>query len=369
VTAQPAVAIAGQAPSPERAASTPRFEAGKQARWIESPAYDLALFVLSPLAGLFVLWANFRLPGGAYIVLAATYLVAIPHYLSSFTFFLGDENLAHYRARWTAFFLGPVLILMVVVLMRILGYHRPVQSAMFVWNVYHVSLQSAGILSIYRRLNGGPQSDRPVAHLAILSLNATMAFWFLDRFPPLYSILAAIHPLVPFLLPMATLAVALPVLGVLISRLVRRKQGVALPEGLFLLSSLLLFHPYLWVADSNLATFGMLMGHFIQYLGIVWLLNRRKYAGSHGSTRERTLGWISARPALVLGTIALSGSTFYLFNKVTALAGISVIYVVAWNALTLIHFYLDGLIWAFKRPFVRQTIGPYLTPTATAATS
>jgi hypothetical protein len=38
------------------------------------------------------------------------------------------------------------------------------------------------------------------------------------------------------------------------------------------------------------------------------------------------------------------------------------VYIIAWNALTLVHFYLDGLIWAFRQAFVRQTFGPYLTP-------
>ena len=80
--------------------------------WIHSPAFDLALFTLSPLAGLFVLWANVSMPGGAMVVVAATYLIAIPHYLSSFTFFLGDENLAYYRTRRLAFFAGPVVIIL-----------------------------------------------------------------------------------------------------------------------------------------------------------------------------------------------------------------------------------------------------------------
>jgi hypothetical protein len=26
-----------------------------------------------------------------------------------------------------------------------------------------------------------------------------------------------------------------------------------------------------------------------------------------------------------------------------------------------VHFYLDGLIWAFRKPFVRQALGPYVT--------
>jgi len=40
------------------------------------------------------------------------------------------------------------------------------------WNIYHVSLQSAGILSIYRRLNAGQQKEKLWAHLTILFVNA-----------------------------------------------------------------------------------------------------------------------------------------------------------------------------------------------------
>ena len=30
------------------------------------------------------------------------------------------------------------------------------------------------------------------------------------------------------------------------------------------------------------------------------------------------------------------------------------------NLVVLMHFYLDGLVWAFKHPHTRATIGPYL---------
>ena len=35
-------------------------------------------------------------------------------------------------------------------------------------------------------------------------------------------------------------------------------------------------------------------------------------------------------------------------------------YIIVWNSLVLIHFYVDGLVWAFRNSFVRQTVGPYL---------
>ncbi|MGH7702676.1 MAG: hypothetical protein ACREMO_06255 [Gemmatimonadales bacterium] len=329
--------------------------------WIHTRGYDLALFTLSPLAGLFVLWANARLPGGLYVVLAATYFVAIPHYLSSFTFYLGDQNLSHTRTHRAAFVVGPLMIFAGTAALRLSGIDAPVQVAMFVWNIYHVALQSAGILSLYRRLNGGLAAERPVAHLAILAVNATCAFWFPERFPPLHDLLIRLHPWAPWALRGIALPVAVGALAVLGYRLVTRPRPVSLPEASFLASSLLLFHPYLWVKDSNLATFGMLMGHFIQYLGIVWLFNRRKYAQSSGSARERWLGRVSANPKLLGFTILTVGITFYLFNRVTEGLGAPMTYVIAWNAMTLVHFYLDGLIWAFRRPYVRETVGPYLT--------
>jgi len=333
-----------------------------QRGWIQSRNFDLALFTLSPLAGLFVVLVSLHLSWGFYLSIAATYLVAIPHYLSTFSFYLGDENLSYYWTRRAAYFLGPLAIFGSVLALRAFKFDAIVQSTMFVWNIYHVSLQSAGILSLYRRLNGGPQNEKPAAHLAILSVNATMAFWYLDRFTPLFDILQRLHPSVPALLRVACLSVAVVALGVLFLRIVRRQNSISLAEGGFLFTSLLLFHPYLWVKDSNLATFGMLMGHFIQYLAIVWLLHYRKYADHVGSPHQQILSMVSHRLYLLFGVFFGSGMVFYLLQKGSTVLGMPMFYTVLWNAMTLMHFYLDGLIWAFKRPFVRASIGPYLTP-------
>ena len=335
-----------------------------QRGWIQSPTFDLATFILVPLSSLLVLGAVRGAAYGMPLVVAATYMLAIPHYLASLTFFLGDDNLAYYRSRRAAFFVGPVVIVAAVAMFRLLGFHGVVQNTMFLWNIWHVSLQSAGILSIYRRLNGGPQEERPLAHRAIFLLNATLALWYVDRFEPLAAWLHAIHPATSTVLRWVLLIVALIACAQFARAVASRPQAMALPEKAFLASSLVLFVPYLWVRDMNLATFGMLMGHFIQYLSIVWLLHRRKYAGAGGTTHQRLLGAISARPALLFATIVGSGLSFYAASKLSALFGIAMAYVILWNSITLVHFYLDGLIWAFKKPFVRQSIGAYLTPAA-----
>jgi hypothetical protein len=335
--------------------------------WIQSSLFDLSLFTLSPLVGLFVILPVLVSPKGLHVFIAATYLIAIPHYVSSFSFYLGDENLAHYRTRRLAFFVGPVLIFIAVMALRLTKIDAAVQSTLYVWNVYHVSMQSTGILSLYRRLNGGLVSESRFARVSILGVNGTLAFFHIDRFPPIYQNLLRMRFPVWTIRP-AFLGVAVVGLLFYLNSLRRRAKPIRAPEVIFLVSSLLLFHPYLWVRDLNLATFGMLMGHFLQYLGIVWLLNRRKYSTVEGSGRQRLLSSISMKTPLLLLALVSVGVVFYLAQKSSDWLGVPISYVIVWNSLALVHFYLDGLIWAFKDPFVRKSIGPYLTPESHMAT-
>jgi hypothetical protein len=192
-------------------------------------------------------------------------------------------------------------------------------------------------------------------------VNASLAFFHIDRFPPIYQNLLRIHFPVWTIRP-AFVSVALVGLLFYFNSLWRREKRIRGPELAFLVSSLLLFHPYLWVRELNLATYGMLIGHFLQYLGIIWLLNRRKYATVEGSGHQRLLSSISTRTPLLLLALVSVGLAFYLANKGSRWVGIPITYVILWNSLSLVHFYVDGLVWAFKDPFVRKSIGPYLTP-------
>jgi uncharacterized membrane protein AbrB (regulator of aidB expression) len=352
----------GSSSRPAWSPSTPATAAGTNLRgWIQSPRFDLSLFTLSPLAGLFVILPALVSPKGLYVWIAATYLIAIPHYFSSFSFYLGDANLAYYRTRRLAFFVGPLLIFITVMALRLTKIDAAVQCALYTWNVYHVSMQSAGILAIYRRLNGGLISEGRFARAALLGVNGTLAFFHIDRFPPIYQNLLRIHfPL--WVIRPAFLSVGIIGLLFYLNSLRHRAKRIRAPELTFLVSSLLLFHPYLWVHELNLATYGMLMGHFLQYLGIVWLLNSRKYSVAEGSEHQRLLSSISTRTPLLLLALISVGALFYLAKTSSAWLGIPISYVILWNSLSLIHFYLDGLIWAFKNPFVRNSIGPFLTP-------
>jgi hypothetical protein len=331
--------------------------------WIQSAWFDCCFFLLSPLAGVMLIAGHLWLPprAGALLAFAAFYFVGVPHYLSTLTFYLGDDNLRQYRLRPIAFFAGPPLILAAVTcLWWVLDLHPLIKAVLYTWNFYHVSRQSAGILNIYRQLNGGPRSERTLALVAILSSTAAMALWPVHGHPALVLMLGKIHPLVLPLLDQMCLAIAAASCIALAWRISRRAIRIRLPELGFLLTSLGLGLPYLWVDDLMLATLAMLMGHFIQYLALVWLLHHRKYAHAEGSARERLLGLISRHPALLGVLLLVCGSVFWIGARtITSIEGRNA-YVCLLLSTNVIHFYLDGLIWAFRRPEVRQSLAPHL---------
>jgi hypothetical protein len=75
----------------------------------------------------------------------------------------------------------------------------------------------------------------------------------------------------------------------------------------------------------------MLMDHFLQYLGIVWLLNRGKYSAVDGSRHQRLLSSISTNTPLLLLALVSVGTVFYLAQKSSAWLGVPVSYVILWN--------------------------------------
>src|SRR5262249_27218328 len=117
--------------------------------------------------------------------------------------------------------------------------------------------------------------------------------------------------------------------------------------------------------------------HAIQYLGIVFMFNRRFFTSPEGAGAvwpvgrkkdwmDRTLTWLCqpGRTPLYFASLIVPGFAAYVLVK-----GIMPLYhfsleqamTTVWSAGTLAHYYLDGVIWKFKR------YAPQLQPLAAAA--
>jgi hypothetical protein len=328
--------------------------AGKSS-WIESPRFDLAFFSLAPLLGLAVAAASRAIPPNT-LVEGTFFFLGIPHYISSYTFYLGDANLSYYRTRWWTFFLGPWVVIAALGAALALHLYAITATVVALWNVFHVGRQSAGVLSLYRHQNGGNHRDEKLpANAGILGANAAMFLALTNAGSNVPS------PLLGRAVPW--LAAAIGVVGlVFLARLVSLMSRRSAPasEWCCLGGAIVLFVPFLLVRDFPVASTAMLSGHFVQYLGIVWLLNSRKYRSSQGSWRERFLTAISRNAGRVALFLAIVAVGFFAFDRVQHRFGWNALHAFWLNAIVLLHFYLDGLFWSFKRPYVRQSISPFL---------
>jgi hypothetical protein len=330
--------------------------------WIASPFFDASFLLAGPLIGLLTLIGVTEWSRGTLLIAILAYFVGFPHYLSTFVFFLGDDQRAHYFSRPAAFLAGPLLIIGAVVTFRVTQEYFVVLAVIYVWNIWHVALQSSGVVSLYRQLAGGSSREKVPSLVAIVTANAAMALWFADSFAPFTKFTGILHPHALRYIAIALAGVAVIAVVMLVLRLSERTRSVTAGEVVALISALALFHPYLWIRDLDVATFGMLIGHFVQYLALVWLIQARKYGvRSAGSVAQRALAFVSSRVWTVIAVILGLGMVMVLLTRGLERFGLHPRVVVVWNALALLHFYLDGLIWAFKRPFVRESLGPYVT--------
>jgi len=329
--------------------------------WIESPAFDLTFFILSPLAGLALLIAPTG-RGNTLLGLIVATMIGGPHYLATYSFYFWDDTASYHRQRWVAYFVVPVLIALGVGAVAWFGIPVVIIVVIYFWNTYHVARQSCGIQSIYRhKAQAFDPRLKTITNTAIISTNLAMAVAHLDWYPALHEFLARASPALPEALSYGACfwaVVALARLGTAMVQRHRRGPAFHKAELAFLVTSLLLFHPYLWVRDANLATLGMLVGHFVQYLGIVWLVNGRKLADGTGSLGQRAISRLWRDPWVLLPALIAAGALFLVLQ--INLMAVTI-------TLALLHFYLDGLFWAFKRPEVRLAIAPYLAARSSGA--
>lgn len=330
--------------------------------WISSALFDSVFFIASPLVILPMVIAALTISPKFAILF---FFLAFPHYASTFAFFFWDEYKPRHRARWIAFFAGPLVIAAAYFACFYFAIPLIVQILLFVWNMWHVARQSGGILSVYRHRAGVfDPAQKSATNYAILSCNFFLAFWNIETHDEFRPFLTWIAPSFPVLLKIALGVTALACLirlGFAVRRRVRAGQPLLTSEIAFFVTSIVIFHPFLWMKNSAIATAVMLLPHYVQYLGLVWLLHRRRFREAEGTKSQQMLSKFSTSTPLLLCLLFSIGLATAASSVVLRRVGFEHIFETLYLLLAFEHFYLDGLFWAFKDPSVRKSIAPYLT--------
>ena len=330
--------------------------------WIQSGWYDISFFILAPLLTLPIVAALYvPVP---WLAIGGGLTLAFAHYFSTGAFFFWDDNRAYQRSRWLAFYAGPLILAAVYIALLVFNVPYIIQFVLFFWNTYHVSRQNCGLLSIYRHKAGIlDREQRDATNNAVIAVSMFLSMWNISTHKEVNALYLLISPhLGTIILIGAGLVAAYCLVRFTKAMVARIQSGTPVPvsEVLFLATSFGFFYPFLIIQSSELATYAMLLPHYVQYMGLVWLLHRRRFRQVDGSAGQRALTRVSRSLWLLLPMLLAIGGCFYAMSQYSKVIGMHQYFEMLYLLIALEHFYLDGLIWSFKQPHVRETIGPHL---------
>jgi hypothetical protein len=324
--------------------------------YIVGPVYDWAFFLLPPTLALAlgILLSGTELSGaevsvwGASDSLAGFFLGAIVHAHLVAVFFRSHANPSIFRRTPLRFTLVPLALFAAIAVSPTLGIVASIVATF--WDVWHSGAQTFGFARIYDRNHGTPPE-----------LGRRLDFW-LNQVLYLGPVLAGVT-LVDHLEGFehfedafftAVPARVLGIHGILAAGVIAggtifvaiyvaaqigfRRRGYRIPfEKVFLLVSTGITSIYTWGFNTwGEAFFIMNLFHAVQYLALVWAVERKNIARV---ARARRSG---VAAALFFGSVAAYGAAVQLLEP-----GLHVL----WSAtivVSLMHFWYDAFVWSVR---------------------
>jgi hypothetical protein len=351
-------------------------------RWytISSLRHDLIFFV-APFWYM-ALYASLVSTLPAYqpiIFMLAFIFVQETHFGSTWTFYLDPANRARFARRKWAFYYVPSLILMASALVTWTVGLAALLLIAFPLQVWHVTRQSTGFVNLYRSLGKDfSPTTKALENWALyacsLSFLTAALFNFLDgssevldyrlaAFAPYARSLGTVSAPLLGILGLGTAGLVLSALSREVQR-ARREGTLNLTKTVVFVYSCILYAPYMLcerLEDAAMMGVGV---HHVQYLGIVWLMNRNKY----GTVRNHDAGtallhMLSTNFPVRCVVLCGYGVAMFVFRS----GGVDALGVHLSNwlffipvALNLIHFHVDAYLWRFSEPETRAAVLPYV---------
>lgn len=341
------------AASPVAAAARPAVAP----RWIISPAADLIFFVFVTLLTIGPWIASDKLGVSGWYVLVAVALFNGPHLISTWTrvYLPRRERFRRPLHYWVV----PGALAVFAVGCVAAGGLGPVylRTVIFYWASWHFVAQAYGILRIYQRKHGAIGTVEARLEKAILFL--VCGFCVARRIYTgpweLFGV-QIIHPY-PRAWEVNALGAVCAIVSCAYLLLLARKPHPFVPtvvRALLIACTAFGFAmPFLVIKNGTSAFAAAALWHAVQYIGIVWHYNRTRYAGRRDPD-ARVISWASqpGHGLAYVGVIVVCAAGVYavalLLMRIVGWS-LGETSLALWTALTLGHYYLDGVIWKFKQ--------------------
>src|SRR3989338_3116003 len=342
-----------------------------QSQWVVSKKFDLAFFLFPFLMGVVYFLLIYFFPAFALPITAVVWVVfAQAHFGSTWFIYFDKKNRQYYREHPIRYYVMPLVVAVAVLY---LGYVNLTLLVVLISiaSLYHVTKQSYGVLQLYRMKNGESSAgERQTEKMALFGWSLFFGGYGAFHLPDFSQFILPVETLARIGL-WALFAVCAGLTILMVKQFIVRRQN-SIQKNVFLVASLLLYSPYLYAAvilvdiyQMEIATLTSLIAHYMQYMGIVWLVNRNKYQETtpYGGQRP-ILRSVSKRVPLILAVILGYGLLMAAFRWGVPQGNLA-LYKILPNvvlALVAVHFYLDAFIWKFSNPYYRETVLPFIKP-------
>lgn len=343
----------------------------QSSQWVINKKFDLIFFIGSALLGIMYFVLLLFLAEHAFLITAIVWvLFAQAHFGSTWFIYFDKKNRDYFRAHPWTYYIFPLLIFAAVLS---IGYVNQTLLVVLISiaSIYHVTRQSYGILQLYRVRNQEfSPFEKQTEAAALFSWTLFFGTFGALHIPDFRAIFGPILPLAS-IVTWVLFAVAVLCAILLIYQFVNRERN-SLPKNLFLLNATLMYAPYLYASiilvdiyQMEIATLTSLITHYMQYMGIVWLLNINKYQGDTPYAKENPfLRKVTSRYAYIIVAILAYALLMAFFRwgipeSKTLLLKIIPNIVIAFTA---VHFFIDAFIWKFWNPFYKETALPFVRP-------
>jgi len=336
-----------------------------RSRWIVSPAFDLLIISGSCLAVFFPLIARRGWDMKAMTILAIVGIVSNgPHLAATWLRVYVDAN--ERRARPVAYIGVPLAITAGVISTGLWAPKgaRVLLTVAITWAIWHFAAQCYGLLRIYQKKSGEPPR---LAHRweswLVFAVGLTAVIWRLHYGPTSAFGMKLLYPQPP----LWSVWLLMGVVGALVTGVLwdRCRSGVALGGArlVFLASVMISFGvPFMVIKHGTTAFAAAACWHGLQYMGIVWFYNRRRFGGRPAEAGARLVSWVSqpGRGWAFLGLLWLLIGSVYALVEVLFVWGTEATFIqvvsMTWVCLSLSHYWVDGLIWRMRKPQIAATL-------------
>lgn len=213
------------------------------------------------------------------------------HFGSTWFIYLDKKNREYFRQHYLIYYIFPLALFFGVIA---LGLYNLILLVILtsLFSFYHVTRQNVGILQLYRMRNKEfSKIEKHIEEIAIFSWSILFVVYGLMQ-PQASRKYFGDFLLVGEIALWLLLVFSVVVTSMIVYFHIKREKN-SIPKALFFINSVLMYTPYLYAAvilvdiyQMEIATLTSLMTHYMQYMGLVWLINVNKYQGQRYMPRK-----------------------------------------------------------------------------------